>query len=140
MFHHLSLSVFLIYYFYNINIFNVFNSPFFLVFFFYVLPDPPAFPNDADEELKLSADGEVTLNCTAAGNPVPAYSWQFPHEIQQTSEKKNANQPVVTIQLAGTYPCTVSNSQGRATKVFTVIQERSKLLQLHFFISTPLFI
>lgn len=100
-------------------------------------PDPPTFPNDANEELKLSADGEVTLNCTAAGNPMPAYSWQFPHAIQQTSEEKNANQPVLTVQLAGTYTCTVSNSQGRVTKVFTVNEERSKLLQLHFFYFYP---
>lgn len=103
-------------------------------------PDPPTLPNPADEELKLSADGDATLNCTAAGNPVPEYSWQFPHEIQQTSEEKNRNQPILTIELAGTYTCTSSNPQGRVTKVFKVIQERSKLLQLHLFISTPLFI
>lgn len=127
MFHQLSVSVFLIDHFYYINILNVFNSPFFLVFF-YVPPDPPTFPNPADEELKLSAVGEATLNCTAAGNPVPVYRWEFPHAIQQTSEAKNGNEAVVTIQLAGTYTCMPSNSQGKVTKVFTVIQERSKLL------------
>lgn len=103
-------------------------------------PDPATFLNPDNEELKLSADGKVILNCTAVGNPVPVYSWQFAHAIQETSEEKNGNKPVLIVELAGYYTCTTSNSQGKVTKAFTVTEERRKLLQLHLFISTPLFI
>lgn len=86
---------------------------------------PPTFASPAEEELELSANFNMTLNCTATGNPPPVYSWKFPHEIQQTTEDKHMNQPVVTPshQLEGTYICTASNSQGKMVKTFKVTEK-----------------
>ncbi|XP_075894761.1 intercellular adhesion molecule 2-like isoform X2 [Nelusetta ayraudi] len=86
---------------------------------------PPTFASPAEEELELSANFNMTLNCTATGNPPPVYSWKFPHEIQQTTEDKHMNQPVVTpsYQLEGTYICTASNSQGKVVKTFKVTEK-----------------
>lgn len=55
---------------------------------------------------------------------MPAYSWHVPHPIQQSKEDQNENQPILTlsIQLPGTYNCTVANIRGTKTKYFTVIK------------------
>ncbi|XP_070703581.1 hemicentin-1 [Pempheris klunzingeri] len=85
---------------------------------------PPAFANPEHETLELPAHGEITLNCTAAGNPMPVYSWHSPHAIQGTKGNQMKNQPIFTpsIQLPGTYNCTASNNQGTRIKYFTVIE------------------
>ncbi|XP_051243701.1 cell adhesion molecule 3 [Dicentrarchus labrax] len=82
----------------------------------------PIFSKPENETLEASADSQVTLNCTARGNPMPEYSWQFPHPIQRTDKKQIKNQPILTpsFQLTGTYSCTASNTQGTKTKYFTV--------------------
>lgn len=94
-----------------------------------VSSDPPTFAKPEQEELKLSAGSKIILNCTATGNPVPVYSWHFPHPMQLTSKNQNADQPILTpsIQLPGTYNCSASNSQGIATKYFTVVEAPSKI-------------
>ncbi|XP_078125559.1 hemicentin-1 [Sander vitreus] len=84
----------------------------------------PTFTGPENETLELKASSKIILNCTATGNPMPVYSWHFPHPIQQTKKNKNENQPILapSIQLPGTYACTASNTQGTKTKTFTVIE------------------
>ncbi|XP_044038551.1 hemicentin-2-like [Siniperca chuatsi] len=88
---------------------------------------PPTFTEPANETLELPARGKMILNCTATGNPMPVYSWHFPHPIQQTKKNQNENQPILTqsVPLPGTYNCTVTNTQGTKTKYFIVIEAKS---------------
>lgn len=94
---------------------------------------PPTFPNATDEELKLRDRSPLLLNCTASGNPAPAYSWRFPDPIQVTFMNETANRPVLmpVLQLPGVYTCMVWNSQGKTTKAFTVIEPESKTFTLN---------
>nr|XP_046271831.1 uncharacterized protein LOC124073572 [Scatophagus argus] len=79
---------------------------------------PPTFAEPANETLEMSTGRKITLNCTATGNPMPAYSWQLPHAIQAKS--KNQTTLNVSFEVPGTYKCTASNTQGTRTKYFTV--------------------
>ncbi|XP_076608323.1 hemicentin-1 [Chaetodon auriga] len=90
---------------------------------------PPTFTEPANETLELPSRGKIILNCTATGNPMPVYSWHFPHPIQLTSKNQTTNQPILSpsIQLPGTYNCTASNAQGTKTKYFTVIEAKRNL-------------
>lgn len=92
--------------------------------------DPPTFTKPENETVELSSRSKIILDCTATGNPMPVYSWHFPHAIQQTTKNKNENQPILTpsIELPGTYNCMASNTQGTNTKYFTVVEASSKLL------------
>lgn len=96
---------------------------------------PPTFPNATDEELKLQYRSPLLLNCTASGNPVPAYSWDFPDPAQLSFLNRTTNQLVLKpiLQLPGVYTCTVWNSQGATTKAFTVAEPKSKTFDLNFF-------
>ncbi|KAK5856115.1 hypothetical protein PBY51_007734 [Eleginops maclovinus] len=82
----------------------------------------PVFAKPENETLELTAQSKIILNCTATGNPMPVYSWGFAHPMQLTEKNPNDSQPILTpsIQLPGTYNCTVSNTQGSSTKYFTV--------------------
>ncbi|XP_030592079.1 intercellular adhesion molecule 1-like [Archocentrus centrarchus] len=83
---------------------------------------PPTFTNPANETLELSAGQMMTLNCTATGNRVPSYRWQFPQAAQEAYKSQDENQPILTrpFEHPGVYVCTASNSQGTVTKYFTV--------------------
>lgn len=90
---------------------------------------PPTFPGGGtEEELELPDGSPLLLNCTAWGNPSPAYSWRFPDPTQLTFMNETTNGPVLepVLQLPGVYTCTVRNSQGSATKTFTVVEPESK--------------
>nr|XP_057905388.1 cell adhesion molecule 2-like isoform X1 [Doryrhamphus excisus] len=78
---------------------------------------PPTF-NETHTNLSLPIGGNMTLNCSASGNPPPRYSWTLPVPLKLETE----NQPVLTssFQHPGTYQCTAANSLGATTKVFTV--------------------
>lgn len=99
-------------------------------------PDPPTFASPEAEELEFSSTLNMTLNCTATGNPPPVYTWKFPNEIQQKTEEKHKNEPVVTpsYQAEGTYVCTASNSQGKVVKTFIATQKPSKLSSVFSFL------
>uniref|UniRef100_A0A8C6L9A7 Si:ch211-66e2.5 n=1 Tax=Nothobranchius furzeri TaxID=105023 RepID=A0A8C6L9A7_NOTFU len=60
----------------------------------------------------------ITLNCTAAGNPAPAYSWQSSHPI----EERVKEEAVITSSslLPGTYTCAASNTLEKKSKQFIV--------------------
>uniref|UniRef100_A0A8D2ZT14 Si:ch211-66e2.5 n=1 Tax=Scophthalmus maximus TaxID=52904 RepID=A0A8D2ZT14_SCOMX len=86
-------------------------------------PQPP--PTVASEPLNasvyfvdLTVGAEISLNCRAAGNPTPVYSWQSPHPTQETME----NEAVLTSSslLPGTYTCTASNALEKKSKQFIV--------------------
>lgn len=85
----------------------------------------PVFHEPENKTVEIGGRSKMTLNCTAAGNPAPVYSWRFPHAIQGTKDE-NENQPVLTpsFELPGTYTCTARNAQGSRTKYFTVTQAK----------------
>ncbi|CAJ1075305.1 intercellular adhesion molecule 1-like [Xyrichtys novacula] len=82
---------------------------------------PPTFSDPANETLEIPIGDEMILNCTAAGNPSPKYSWQFP---QQANNQQKGDQHVFSssFQHPGTYTCTASNSEGSSKKFFTVTE------------------
>uniref|UniRef100_A0A3Q3WF53 Ig-like domain-containing protein n=1 Tax=Mola mola TaxID=94237 RepID=A0A3Q3WF53_MOLML len=85
-------------------------------------PRPPptvtSEPLNAHVHCKSSVGAEITLNCTATGNPAPVYSWQSFHPIQERTE----DEAVLTSSslLPGTYTCTASNTLEKKSKKFIV--------------------
>ncbi|AWP19116.1 putative cell adhesion molecule 3-like [Scophthalmus maximus] len=79
---------------------------------------PPTFLSPEPEVVDLTVGAEISLNCRAAGNPTPVYSWQSPHPTQETME----NEAVLTSSslLPGTYTCTASNALEKKSKQFIV--------------------
>lgn len=79
---------------------------------------PPAFLNPETEVLDLTVGTEISLNCTATGNPTPVYSWQSSNPEQERVE----NEAVLTssLLLPGTYTCTASNTLEKKSKQFIV--------------------
>ncbi|XP_056143562.1 hemicentin-1 [Lampris incognitus] len=84
---------------------------------------PPTFLSSEPEMLNLVVGAEITLNCTAWGNPAPTYSWQLPHPTPENTD----HQAVLTSSslLPGTYTCTASNQLGKQRKQF-IIKAKSK--------------
>lgn len=80
--------------------------------------DPPSFLSPEPETLDLVVGGEITLNCTATGNPAPEYSWESSHPMQGKME----DQAVFTSSslLPGTYTCTASNKLDKKSKQFII--------------------
>ncbi|XP_061703203.1 intercellular adhesion molecule 1-like isoform X2 [Syngnathoides biaculeatus] len=79
---------------------------------------PPTFSQPEDETLTLPVGSWMSLNCSASGNPAPEYSWNIPSEsgkLTGTGDVFNSS-----FKYPGTYECTAANSQGAATKRFTV--------------------
>lgn len=78
----------------------------------------PTFFNPETEVLEVTHGEEIILNCTAAGNPAPVYSWQSSHLIQ---EKMKEEAVIISSSLLpGTYTCTVSNMLEKKSKQFIV--------------------
>lgn len=92
----------------------VYLKPFFLSF----SQVPPTFLNPEPEVLYLLPGDEITLNCTAIGNPAPMYSWQSSQPIQVGLK----NEAAITSNslLPGTYICTASNTLQKKIKKFTL--------------------
>lgn len=90
----------------------------YVIFFFLFSQVPPTFLNPEPEVLYLLPGDEITLNCTATGNPVPMYSWQSSQPIQVGLE----NEAAITSNslLPGTYICTASNTLQKKIKKFTL--------------------
>ncbi|XP_042074591.1 cell adhesion molecule 3 isoform X2 [Haplochromis burtoni] len=83
---------------------------------------PPTFTNNPNENLEMTVGSKISLNCTAKGNPVPSYHWQFPNFTQVWYRSHDVNHPILTpsSKFPGVYICTASNSQGTATKYFII--------------------
>ncbi|XP_060945579.1 hemicentin-1-like isoform X2 [Limanda limanda] len=88
---------------------------------------PPTFDEPENETLEVPADDKIILNCTATGNPAPAYSWDSPPPVQQRAMNPNKIQLILTrsLQFPGNYSCTASNPQGTTTKYFTLVEAPS---------------
>lgn len=79
---------------------------------------PPTFLSPEPEVLDYIVGDEITLNCTAMGNPAPVYSWQSSHPIQERMEDEAAL--TSSSLLPGTYTCTASNALEKKSKQFIV--------------------
>ncbi|XP_047199831.1 hemicentin-1 [Hippoglossus stenolepis] len=79
---------------------------------------PPTFLSPEPEVLELTLGVEISLNCTATGNPTPVYSWQSSHPTQERME----DEAVLTFSslVPGTYICTASNALDKKSKQFIV--------------------
>ncbi|CAF90205.1 unnamed protein product, partial [Tetraodon nigroviridis] len=95
---------------------------------------PPTFPDATEEELQLQDTSPLLLNCTASGNPAPAYSWDLADPIQLAYVNSTTSQLALKplLQLPGIYRCTAKNSQGTTTKAFTVIEPESETFAFIF--------
>ncbi|XP_024127280.1 hemicentin-1 isoform X2 [Oryzias melastigma] len=84
---------------------------------------PPTILSPETEVLNLTLGNEITLNCTATGNPAPVYTWQSLHPMQE----KMMDEAVVTSSslLPGTYTCTASNLLDQKSKQF-IIKAKTK--------------
>ncbi|XP_058509195.1 hemicentin-1-like [Solea solea] len=78
---------------------------------------PPMFLSPETQVLDIAAGADVSLNCTATGNPSPIYSWQSSHPVQQERSEDDA---VLTSSSLppGTYTCTASNALEKKSKQF----------------------
>lgn len=82
---------------------------------------PPAFAMPANETLELQGRKNISLNCTATGNPPPVYKWQIPHGLE---EAQNGNQAIIvpSFPVPGTYSCATHNEHGSSVKYFIVVE------------------
>ncbi|XP_061605913.1 uncharacterized protein icam3 [Phyllopteryx taeniolatus] len=79
---------------------------------------PPTFSQPENETLTLPVGVVMSLNCSASGNPAPEYSWKIPYSSKvQTGTRAIFDS---SFKHPGTYECTAANSEGAATKRFTV--------------------
>lgn len=78
----------------------------------------PFFEKSQMEMVEVPANGMITLDCAAKGNPTPQYQWQVP----QPNQQKVGSGPILNLKrpFPGTYNCTASNSQGSSIKQFLV--------------------
>lgn len=78
----------------------------------------PFLENPQVETVEAPANRNITLDCTAQGNPPPQYRWQVPLPTQQRA----GSGPILHLKgpFPGTYNCTASNSQGSSIKQFVV--------------------
>uniref|UniRef100_A0A3Q3QZL9 Ig-like domain-containing protein n=2 Tax=Monopterus albus TaxID=43700 RepID=A0A3Q3QZL9_MONAL len=84
---------------------------------------PPTFIKPETEMLEIKAGNKITLDCTAKGNPMPVYTWRFPHPQQMNMNQSETQLILIpSFQLPGYYNCTASNSQGIRTKYFIVTE------------------
>ncbi|XP_064170273.1 hemicentin-2 isoform X2 [Anguilla rostrata] len=84
-----------------------------------VLYNSPFFYSPDDETLEVTEGEGVPLNCSAQGNPLPAYSWSSP----LNQEEKTSQTQITSTSLtpgAHSYTCTASNQLGQQSKKFTV--------------------
>ncbi|XP_029292846.1 hemicentin-2-like [Cottoperca gobio] len=79
---------------------------------------PPTFLSPEPEVLDLIVGAEMTLNCSATGNPTPVYSWQSSNPIQEGMEDEAGL--TSSSLLPGTYTCTASNTLEKKSKQFIV--------------------
>ncbi|XP_024127277.1 cell adhesion molecule 3 [Oryzias melastigma] len=82
----------------------------------------PVCSEPANETLEIPASGNVTLNCSAKGNPKPSYSWHYPQNMPNTAINGNHSIQTLSSPPPGVYTCTASNSQGTTVKYFTLIE------------------
>ena len=77
-----------------------------------------------ESELILPMGHSISLDCAAAGAPLPNYTWSVPPD-SQSAQDSSWTASILDIHLsddsdAGQYTCTVNNGVGSITRVFTV--------------------
>ncbi|XP_024127279.1 cell adhesion molecule 3 isoform X1 [Oryzias melastigma] len=82
----------------------------------------PVCSEPANETLEIPARGNVTLNCSAKGNPKPSYSWHYPQNMPSTAINGDHSIQTLSFAVPGVYTCTASNSQGTTVKYFTLVE------------------
>uniref|UniRef100_A0A3B3B3A3 Cell adhesion molecule 3-like n=1 Tax=Oryzias melastigma TaxID=30732 RepID=A0A3B3B3A3_ORYME len=91
----------------------------------------PVCSEPANETLEIPARGNVTLNCSAKGNPKPSYSWHYPQNMPSTAINGDHSIQTLSFAVPGVYTCTASNSQGTTVKYFTLVEAESKTSSLN---------
>uniref|UniRef100_A0A669CAY9 Ig-like domain-containing protein n=1 Tax=Oreochromis niloticus TaxID=8128 RepID=A0A669CAY9_ORENI len=99
-------------------------------------PEEQGPPPVRSENLEMTVGSKISLNCTARGNPIPSYHWEFPNFTQVWNRSHDVNHPILTpsSKFPGIYTCTASNSQGTVTKYFIITEAPRKFLAVHKFI------
>ncbi|XP_078140645.1 hemicentin-1 [Centroberyx gerrardi] len=80
----------------------------------------PTFVRPETETLHIAGGAKIILNCTAVGNPMPVYSWQSSHPMEEKTENQAVLAP--SVLLPGTYNCSASNALGTRTKQFIIAE------------------
>ncbi|XP_047006410.1 hemicentin-2 isoform X1 [Ictalurus punctatus] len=71
---------------------------------------------------------DVSLSCTAEGNPEPEVTWSFQNQSKTTGRRQiTLNVAKAKATDAGEYTCTASNKLGRNTKIVTLTVQESNL-------------
>ncbi|XP_026217200.1 hemicentin-1 isoform X1 [Anabas testudineus] len=86
---------------------------------------PPVFLSPETEVLDFIAGAEITLNCTATGNPTPVYSWLSSHPVHENKRLEDDSVLTSSTLLPGTYTCTASNTLEKKSKQF-IVKAKSK--------------
>ncbi|KAM4716949.1 vascular cell adhesion protein 1-like [Anableps anableps] len=92
---------------------------------------PPTFTEPKNKTLEIDAGTEISLNCTATGNPIPVYSWHFKHPTEGEIQRQNVTGPIFTVtpefRVSGVYSCVASNNVGKTTKYFILNKPKGNL-------------
>ena len=84
--------------------------------------------NSVELNIVLPAGQSVSLDCAAAGAPLPNYTWNvLPHS--QSAQELPPTDSKLVVQLsndsnAGEYKCTVDNGERIITRIFTIVSSR----------------
>ncbi|XP_051905405.1 matrix-remodeling-associated protein 5-like isoform X2 [Hippocampus zosterae] len=96
----------------------------------------PTFSQPTNETLTLQVGSQMSLDCSASGNPLPEYSWKMPYTSKVLTETQSVFNS--SFKHPGPYECTAANSQGTITKRFTITQaprpRRTLALMLGLFV------
>ncbi|XP_053468821.1 hemicentin-2 [Ictalurus furcatus] len=76
----------------------------------------------------VTVGNDVSLSCTAEGNPEPEVTWSFQNQSKTTGRRQiTLNIAKAKATDAGEYTCTASNKLGRNTKIATLTVQESNL-------------
>jgi len=92
-----------------------------------VLVPPRVKPKPADGNIVVKKGTEVTLECSASGNPVPTITWTRENDILPEGHLSGTNRHGYTIRKvdrydAGRYTCTANNKVGRPATAYIALQ------------------
>lgn len=92
-----------------------------------VLVPPRVRPKPADGNIVVKKGTEVTLECSASGNPVPTITWNRENDILPEGHISGPNRHGYTIHKvdrfdAGRYSCTANNKVGAPAKAYIALQ------------------
>uniref|UniRef100_A0A3Q2NPJ2 Ig-like domain-containing protein n=1 Tax=Fundulus heteroclitus TaxID=8078 RepID=A0A3Q2NPJ2_FUNHE len=79
-----------------------------------------------------SLSTEISLNCSATGNPAPAYRWHFADPTLEGPQKQDEIGPILTsdFKVTGVYSCRASNAVAERTKYFTINKTPGKYITI----------